>query len=95
MPDGDDSARTPEQPARIRCRQLVELVTAYLDNVLDDDDRAAMARHLSICDNCAIYVQQFRETAAMLRRLEPDGLTTDAKERLLVQFRSWSAARPT
>ena len=34
------------------CNELVELVTAYLDNALDEETRARFEAHLTECDGC-------------------------------------------
>jgi anti-sigma factor RsiW len=52
----------------IRCRELVELVTAYLDDALRPDERASIDAHLARCDGCTAYVQQFQTTIALIRR---------------------------
>ena len=46
------------------CNELVELVTAYLDDALDPDTRARFESHLMDCDGCENYLQQFRDTVA-------------------------------
>jgi hypothetical protein len=40
------------------CRELVELVTEYLDDALPADPHAAVALHLDGCDGCVEYVRQ-------------------------------------
>ena len=44
------------------CNELVELVTAYLDDALDADTKSRFESHLGDCDGCENYLQQFRET---------------------------------
>ena len=41
------------------CKELVELVTAYLDDVLDADTRARFEAHLTKCRGCRNYLDQF------------------------------------
>lgn len=52
----------------IRCRELVELVTAYLDEALLAHDRAGVEAHLAQCDGCTAYLEQFRATIALIRQ---------------------------
>jgi len=40
------------------CRELVELVTDYLEDALPPDLRAAVSGHLDGCDGCVEYVRQ-------------------------------------
>src|SRR3954452_21768532 len=46
----------------IACQELVELVTAYLDDALPARDRARFEAHLAGCDDCTAYVAQFVQT---------------------------------
>lgn len=48
------------------CDELVELVTAYLDDALELDARATLDLHLLDCDGCEKYLQQFRVTISVL-----------------------------
>ena len=49
------------------CRELVELVTEYLDNALPPDLHAAVTRHLNGCDGCVEYVRQLVHVADVAR----------------------------
>jgi MFS family permease len=60
-----------EPPADLACRELVLLVTDYLDGVLPADWRASVDRHLAECDGCTSYMQQIRVTIAALQQLGP------------------------
>jgi anti-sigma factor RsiW len=42
------------------CRELVELVTAYLDGALAPDVHERLEAHLRHCDACVTYIEQFR-----------------------------------
>ena len=55
----DDFIRNP---LRIRCVEVVEIVTHYLDGALDDRDRERVETHLAGCENCVVYVSQIRLT---------------------------------
>lgn len=52
----------------IRCRELVELVTAYLDGVLSAQERRHVDNHLAGCDGCTAYLEQIRATIELLGR---------------------------
>ena len=49
----------------LTCRELVELVTDYLDNALPDTDRARFEGHLAACEGCDRYVEQIRTTVEL------------------------------
>jgi anti-sigma factor RsiW len=57
----------------LSCRQLVELVTDYLEDALDPRDRARLDEHIAGCAGCDAYVDQMRATIALLRSLNELG----------------------
>lgn len=72
------------------CRELVELVTEYIEERLAPLDRARFEAHLSDCEACRTYVEQFRQTIRALGRLTEDDLSPAAREKLVRAFRGWS-----
>jgi len=71
------------------CAELVELVTAYLEGTLPDDQRAAFDEHLALCPGCERYLEQFRETIDLLGDLPEESLSSPGRERLLDAFAEW------
>ncbi|MDT5079193.1 MAG: hypothetical protein QOJ80_3830 [Mycobacterium sp.] len=71
------------------CNELVELVTAYLDESLDLDSRSRFDLHLLECDGCANYLQQFRFTVTTVGRIRGDDLDPGYRTRLLSAFKDW------
>ncbi|HEU5346445.1 MAG TPA: zf-HC2 domain-containing protein [Ktedonobacterales bacterium] len=71
------------------CKQLVELVTAYFENALPTDECAAFDRHVGACPGCATYVEQMRQTIALVGGLREDDISPDAERNLLQAFRGW------
>ncbi len=55
----------PIIPGGISCREVVELVTAYLDCALDADTRVRFEAHLELCGPCVEYVEQIRATSRL------------------------------
>jgi anti-sigma factor RsiW len=74
---------------KLVCRELVELVTEYLDDTLSRRDRARFEAHLAACTNCTHYVEQFRETVRLTGTLQESDVSPDAAEALLAQFAEW------
>ena len=74
----------------VRCLEMVEVVTEWMEGALDDDERATIEEHLAICPDCTAYVDQLRTTTALAARLaDPSEPAPDAmRARLLVAFRS-------
>ena len=71
------------------CNELVDLVTAYLDDALDADTRSRVEAHLADCEGCANYVQQFRETVRAVGRVTDDQLDPAFRSRLLDAFKNY------
>jgi anti-sigma factor RsiW len=72
----------------LSCRELVELVTEYLEGTLDPERLAALDAHLAACDGCDAYVEQMRLTVAALRQLERgEELHPGTREVVLAAFR--------
>ena len=72
----------------LACQQVVELVTAYLDDALDRDERERFEEHLVFCDGCGAYLEQIRETIEVAGRVRLE-LPAELEERLLEAFRGW------
>jgi anti-sigma factor RsiW len=47
------------------CRELVELVTDYLEGALPHEERARFEAHIAGCDGCDEYLRQIRATIAL------------------------------
>jgi anti-sigma factor RsiW len=71
------------------CNELVELVTAYLDESLDLDTRARFDLHLLECDGCENYLQQFRATVQTVGRIAGDEFEPTFRTRLMDAFKDW------
>ncbi len=71
------------------CRELVELVTAYLEGVLSKAEQAAFEEHLALCKGCEDYVAQLRQTIALVGQLGEESLSEAARRRLLAAFSDW------
>jgi anti-sigma factor RsiW len=83
---------TDDQLTEMPCRELVELVTDYLEDRLSALDRARFEAHLAECDHCAVYLEQMRETIRLLGRLPEGSLSTAAIDALAAAFSDWSRA---
>jgi len=86
--------RLPWRGDDLACRELVELVTGYLEGGLSRRERARVRRHLRGCPHCSRYLEQIRLTIRLTGRLRWEDVETmpaDARAELLAAFR---AARP-
>jgi predicted anti-sigma-YlaC factor YlaD len=77
----------------LSCQELVELVTAYLEDALAPTERARFEAHLGVCDGCRNYLGQMRLTIATLGTLPPETIPPAIRGRLLDAFRDWKRAR--
>jgi anti-sigma factor RsiW len=75
----------------LACQQVVELVTAYLEDALDSADRERFEEHLTSCDGCGTYLEQMRTTIRLTGRLE-EQLPSELEAQLLEAFRNWRAS---
>jgi hypothetical protein len=55
----------------LKCRDLAELVTPYLENALSPRARFAARLHLFFCAACRRYVEQMRRTVRFLGSRPP------------------------
>jgi anti-sigma factor RsiW len=77
----------------LTCRELVALVTAYLEQALPDHERLRVERHLAHCVGCHRYLAQMRQTIALTGQLREDDLTEEARVDLLKALRDWRWGR--
>jgi anti-sigma factor RsiW len=75
----------------LTCRELVELVTDYLEGTLPDRDRDRFEAHIAGCDGCTNYLFQIRETIRLTGLLTEDQIPVEQRDALLDAFRGWRA----
>ena len=80
-------ADSVEPGLTIRCQQVVELVTDYLEGALDSTTRTELEAHLELCPACAEYVRQMQATLRMVGHVPLESLSTQAKADLIAAFR--------
>jgi anti-sigma factor RsiW len=78
---------TANSSESMNCDELVELATAYLEQVLDPEARAEFDLHVLECPGCENYLQQLLTTIDTLNRTSDDQLDPDFRQRLLQAFR--------
>ena len=77
--------------APIACRDLVELVTDYLEGALSEDEHRRFQQHIAGCDGCTAYLEQMRETIRLTGTLSERQISPDARAALLEAFRGWAS----
>jgi anti-sigma factor RsiW len=73
----------------ITCREMVELVTDYLEGTMPARRRRRFERHLRACDGCTAYLDQMRTTIALTSRLRVQAVPEEEMAHLLAAFRDW------
>ena len=84
--DGGDRLRTANE---ITCAELVEIITDYLEETMQEGERRRFEAHLDECPYCANYLEQMRQTIALTGRITPASLSPDAERELLEAFCGW------
>jgi len=80
-----DGADTPTNA--LACIEFVELVTEYLDGVLEPGEILRVQRHLSGCDGCTTYLEQLRATIQASGHLPTEPVPPEVIDRLLAIYR--------
>ncbi len=73
----------------LTCKQLVELVTDYLEGDLTVDERTRFEMHLTYCGWCRTYLDQMREVLERAGEIREESLAPDARDALLATVRDW------
>jgi anti-sigma factor RsiW len=75
------------------CRQVVELMTDYLEGALSAIDRARFEEHIAGCDGCTAYLAQLRMARRIMGKLADEPVPAAVEKELLEAFRSWRSTR--
>jgi len=75
----------------LTCKELVELVTDYLEDRLSAEQRLKFDQHLNWCPPCRHYLEQIQATIHAAGRLTEHNVPDAAKETLLEAFRHFKS----
>jgi predicted anti-sigma-YlaC factor YlaD len=73
----------------LTCKELVELVTDYLEGTLPPAEQTRFEEHLGVCSGCRHYLEQMRQTVRALGTLTEETIEPPARDTLLHLFRDW------
>jgi anti-sigma factor RsiW len=73
----------------LTCKELVEVVTDYLEGRLSAGERLRFEEHVAFCSWCATYLEQMRNTIRLTGTLAEEDLSPEVREQLLDAFRDW------
>ena len=77
----------------LTCKELVEIVSDYLEGALPSGERARFEAHLATCHGCNAYLEQMKQTIHALGCLTEDAIPPPHKQELLQIFRDWKQSR--
>jgi anti-sigma factor RsiW len=77
---------------RLTCRELVDLLTGYVEDALPPLERARVEEHLAVCPDCRAYLEQTRTTIGLLGGLRDETVSQETVDELVRAFRRWKAA---
>jgi anti-sigma factor RsiW len=76
----------------LTCKELVELITGYLEGTLRGRRRRRFESHLAACDGCTRYLAQMEMTIRVTGTLTEEQVTDGQRSVLLAAFRDWEAS---
>jgi anti-sigma factor RsiW len=77
----------------MNCRQVVELMTDYLEGALSAVERARFEDHIAGCDGCRAYLAQLQTARNIMGRLADEPVPATVEKELLEAFRSWRSPK--
>ena len=67
-------------------RDVVELITSYLEGTMTPDQLEVFERHLESCDGCKEYIERVRTVTALSGRPPAETLTPEYQSHLAEVF---------
>lgn len=67
----------------VQCREVVAVLTDYLEGVLPVEERVALEQHLLICEGCTNFLAQLRTSIALTGVPEVDGVPAQLMDTVL------------
>ena len=66
----------------MKCKDVIQELSAYLDGELDEKLVAEVRRHMEHCEHCRVVVDTTRKTISLFCNSEPAELPKDLHDRL-------------
>lgn len=73
------------------CRQVITLLTDYIDDALPPPTRERLEAHLAVCPHCTEYLAQLRATIRAAQLIDVDAIDEATKNDLVDLYRRWRA----
>jgi anti-sigma factor RsiW len=75
----------------LHCEEVLEMMTAYLEQSMPADERSELETHMVYCPGCAGFLAQLRSIVLALRELPVGRIEGSERSRLLALFHARSA----
>ena len=82
-----------DDPLNLRCQDLVEELTEYLEEALPPERMRLVRAHLALCDGCTAHLDQLRQAVAVIEQAPPETPSPEHAARVDALFREWAAGR--
>jgi len=79
----------------LECRQIAELLGDYFDGSLPNHLRELLEWHIDGCQPCVAFINTYRETISVTRRLPEAPMPVELKKRLIAFVKSARDPRET
>lgn len=76
------------------CREVLELLTEYLEGALPSAVQARVVAHLDDCEPCDRFLEQLTLTIGLTASLREDAVPDDVRDSLLDAFSTWRSGSP-
>ncbi len=77
----------------LTCKEVVEIITEYLEGSMPAKERLRFEAHLQTCSGCQTYLEQMRQTIQALGRITDDPIPPETQKSLLEAFQDWKTTR--
>lgn len=77
---------------QMACKELVEVITDYLEGTLSERDQARFDAHILTCPPCREYVAEMRTTLQLTGRITVESISSSARDELLSAYRRMKAS---
>ena len=75
----------------MKCIEVVELMTDYLEGALSPRERERFEEHIAGCDGCRAYLSQLRVAQRVMNGLAAETIPVRIQEELVAAFRNWKS----
>lgn len=72
------------------CKELVEVVTDYLEGRMPAERRLLFEEHVAFCSWCRTYLDQMQDTIRATGSLKEEELSPKTRDALIDVFRDWN-----